>query len=85
MERCTWMEEMAAIEAQIQSVEVFWNLYINVPVNTMKEVGPDVTRTGIFQNDERKIVEVLVDFDKVHANVEAHGLEKKKKNVFFVL
>jgi hypothetical protein len=51
----------------------------------MKEVGPDVTRTGIFQNDERKIVEVLVDFDKVHANVEAHGLEKKKKNVFFVL
>ncbi len=77
------MEEVAAIEAQIQGVEVLWNLYIIVPVDTMKKVGPDITRTGVFQNDERKIVEALVDFDIVHANVEAHVLEKKRKVFWF--
>lgn len=76
------MGKMATVQAQIKDVEILRSLYIIVPVNTAKQVRPDVTRTGVFQNDERKIVEILVDFDKVHVNVETHGLRKNEGKHF---
>jgi hypothetical protein len=84
MESCTGMGKMATVQAQILRC-----LYIIFLVNTVKEVRPDITRTVVFKNDERKIVKVLVDFGKVYANSETHGPRKKEgkqqQQTFFFL